>query len=119
VTYLLAGICVLWLGVSTWIAGALVAATELDSRAQAAADAAALAAMAEALPGESGRMHPEALRYARLNDARLIECLCVTGATAVQVTVEVDGARASARAVFEPELLKPLAGAAETASATT
>src|SRR5688572_6443891 len=78
-------------------------------RAQTAADAAALAAIAES--GPYGGDDPEiaADEYARLNGARVISCTCPAGATAMQVEVAVGDARARARAVFEPELLRPAA----------
>ena len=87
--------------------GDLGAATSQRSRAQAAADAAALAAVAES--GPYGRGQPERIAgiYAQRNGGRVIECRCATGATAVQVTVSVDGVSASSRAVLDPEALAP------------
>ena len=82
-------------------------AASLDARAQLAADATALAAVAEMGPGGSGRPVPTARRYAALNHARLVRCICVPGTGAVQVTVVVDGAAARARAEIEPSLLRP------------
>lgn len=81
------------------------------ARAQGAADAAALAAIAES--GPYGGNDPEiaATEYARLNGARMIACTCPTGATAMQVEVAIGETRARARAVFEPELLRPAADA--------
>lgn len=58
------------------------------ARAQTAADAAALAAV------EGGE--PAARRLARLNGGEMISCTC--SADPVEVLVEVDGARATARA---------------------
>ncbi|HWC15316.1 MAG TPA: D-alanyl-D-alanine carboxypeptidase family protein [Actinomycetota bacterium] len=83
-------------------------ASALDTRAQTAADAAALAAVAESVPGGSGRPHALAARYAELNGARLVECICPAGATAVQVRVAVGDVIARARAVMDPSLLGPL-----------
>lgn len=83
-------------------------ASALDTRAQSAADAAALAAVAESVPGRSGRPHAFAQRYAELNGARLLECICPAGATAVQVRVAVGDVIARARAVMDPSLLGPL-----------
>lgn len=87
--------------------GDLGTATSQRSRAQAAADAAALAAVAES--GPYGRGQPEriAAMYARENGGRVTECRCATGATAVQVTVSVDGVPASSRAVLDPEAFAP------------
>lgn len=82
-------------------------AAALRARAQTAADAAALAAVAESTPYGTGVPENEARRYAIANHARLVECLCDEGATAVQVTVTVDGVTAEARAVFDPELVAP------------
>ena len=78
-------------------------------RAQIAADAAALAAVATAVPGLSGDPRATATRYAHLNGARLTDCWCRPGATAVQVEVALGRVAARARAVFDPELLRPLA----------
>lgn len=118
-TYLVAGITALWISVSSWFIGAVIVATGADSHAQAAADAAALAAIAESLPGGGARPQLEALRFATANGARLLACLCVPGATAVQVTVAVGRAHASARAVFEPDLLRPLDMGAELGRSNT
>ena len=76
------------------------------ARAQLAADAAALAAVAES--GPYGGADPEiaARDYARLNGARLLSCICPQGATAMQVEVAVGDTTARARAVIEPELLR-------------
>jgi hypothetical protein len=79
------------------------------ARAQLAADSAALAAAAESGPYGSGRPGRTARRYAEANDASLIECRCVPGATAVQVSVATDGVIAEARAVFDPTMLGPAA----------
>ena len=87
--------------------GDLGTATVHRFRAQAAADSAALAAVAES--GPYGRGNPErvAALYARRNGGSVIECRCGTGATAVQVTVSVGGVSASSRAVLDPEALAP------------
>ena len=78
-----------------------------DARAQLAADATALAAVAEMGPGGSGFPEPTARRYAAYNGARLIRCICTPGAPAVQVTVGVGDVAARARAEFDPTLLRP------------
>ena len=76
-------------------------------RAQTAADAAALAAVATSVPGRVGDPEALAARFAQLNAAKLVYCWCIAGDTAMQVRVEIDGMVATARAVFDPELLKP------------
>lgn len=87
--------------------GQLGEASSHRARAQLAADAAALAAVAESAPYGAGDPEGVARRYAEANDARLLECRCVAGATAMQVSVEVDGVLGRARAVLDPELLGP------------
>lgn len=87
--------------------GDLGAAASLRGRAQAAADAAALAAVAESGPYGHGVPEREADVYARRNGATLIECRCEPGASAMQVAVELDGAIARARAVIDPEAIRP------------
>ncbi len=87
--------------------GDLGAAASLRGRAQAAADAAALAAVAESGPYGNGRPEHEAQLYARRNGATLIECRCDVGASAVQVTVEIDHVIARARAVIDPAAIAP------------
>ena len=89
--------------------GQLGTAAALRTRAQAAADGAALAAVAESGPYGSGTPEKIAELYARLNGASLVECRCVSGATAVQVEVEIDDVSARARAVIDPEALAPAA----------
>jgi hypothetical protein len=78
-------------------------------RAQAAADAAALAGVAESAP--YGHNIPElvARRYAELNGGELMSCLCRPGDTAVQVMVAAGGATARARAVIDPSAFAPAA----------
>lgn len=92
------------------VAGVVALFTDVASdraRAQTAADAAALAAVAESAPGESG-LHAEAAhRYADANGATLLTCECDPGSTSVVVTVEVDGVEASARATMDPEAFLP------------
>lgn len=80
-------------------------------RAQSAADAAALAAVAESGPYGGGDPDIAATEYARLNGARTISCVCPPGATAMQVEVAIGDVTARARAVIEPELLRPAADA--------
>lgn len=83
------------------------AAAVLRARAQTAADAAALAAVAESAPGGNGAPVAVAHRLARANGARVIACICEVGARAMQVEVEVDGVSARARAAFDPAALAP------------
>ena len=90
-------------------------AAVLDARAQLAADATALAAVAEIGPGGSGDPEATAGRYAQLNGARLVECICAPEAGAVQVTVAVHDAAARARAEFDFSLLRPAPWAWSTA----
>ncbi|MGH2730809.1 MAG: D-alanyl-D-alanine carboxypeptidase family protein [Actinomycetota bacterium] len=77
------------------------------ARAQLAADAAALAAVAEAGPFGEGLPAYQARRFAQANGARLLECRCDPSATAAQVEVAVGDVIARARAVIDPEKLLP------------
>lgn len=79
------------------------------ARAQLAADAAALAAVAESAPYGKDIHEEIARRYAEANGARLVRCMCSDGATAVQVTTAVGSVTASARAVIDPTLFAPAA----------
>ena len=79
-----------------------------DARAQTAANAAALAAVAESAPGGSGQPEAQARRFAAANGARVVECVCTPGSSAMQVRVAVGDATATARAVFDADLLAPL-----------
>lgn len=83
-------------------------AAALDARAQLAADAAALAAVSEWAPGGSGLPVSTARRFAELNDAELVQCICEPGASAVQVTVAIEDVSARARAEIDPSLLMPV-----------
>lgn len=91
-----------------WGIGAVGGAAVRDARAQMAADAAALAAVAESAPGGSGQPEAQARRFAAANGARVLECLCAPGSSAMQVRVAVGDAAATARAVFDADLLVPL-----------
>lgn len=105
---ILVGCMSVFLALSVAIVGVQTARSSATrARAQAAADAAALAAVAES--GPYGGNDPEiaATEFARLNGARVLSCTCPTGATAMQVEVAIGDTRAQARAVFEPELLRP------------
>lgn len=77
------------------------------TRAQTAADAAALASVAESSPMGRGLHLVQARRFAEANDAELLACLCNQGAGAVQVEVRVAGERATARAELDADLLMP------------
>lgn len=105
---LLVGCLSLLLAVTMTLFGAEIAGRSADrTRAQLAADAAALAAIAESGPYGGGDPEEVAAEYARLNGARLMSCACPGGATAMQVEVAVGDVTARARAVIEPELLLP------------
>lgn len=101
-----AGSLLVGLIAATLTSGAAIAATS-RLRAQLAADAAALAAVGEVLPYGTGLPHGAAGRFAEANGARLVECLCRSGETAMQVRVVLNGVQASARAVVDPDLLMP------------
>jgi Flp pilus assembly protein TadG len=88
-------------------AASLGAASSADIRAQTAADAAALAAVAESAPHGRGAPQDAARRFAQLNDARLESCVCPPGSTSAQVSVVHDGVVARARAVLDVSLLAP------------
>jgi hypothetical protein len=79
----------------------------LKARAQTAADAAALAAVAESGPYGRNVQSIVAREYAEANGARLVDCKCESWATAVQVEVELHGATARARAVIDPKAFAP------------
>jgi hypothetical protein len=85
----------------------LALASSQRMRAQIAADAAALAAVAESAPHGSSDPEGEARRYAQLNGARLVKCRCGPGAVAAEVEVEVGDVAAHARAVLDVALLAP------------
>jgi D-alanyl-D-alanine carboxypeptidase/Putative Flp pilus-assembly TadE/G-like len=87
--------------------------TWAKGRAQTAADAAALAAAAESGPYGQGHPRLEARRFAEANGARLMECLCDPGATAMQVKVSLDAVTAEARAVLDPTLLRVASSAVD------
>lgn len=84
------------------------------ARAQLAADAAALAAVAESAPYGGNEPQQEAALAARANGARLISCLCRAGGTAAQVRVAVDDVVADARATIDPAAFYPLAATTTT-----
>ena len=87
----------------------LARATEARSRAQTAADAAALAAAQELLRPVQAAPADVAAEYAERHDATLVSCDCKPGATEAVATVEVSVSllgqertlRASARAVVD------------------
>ncbi|MDQ3646808.1 MAG: D-alanyl-D-alanine carboxypeptidase family protein [Actinomycetota bacterium] len=93
----------------------LSAITSRRAQAQIAADAAALASVAEAAPYGRGLELHEARRFAELNGAELLECRCADAATVVQVEVVVDGVTARARAVLDPAALFPVVPSASMA----
>ena len=59
------------------------------TKAQTAADSAALAAVAELIPAIGEDPEGKAEEYATANGAKLVECACSTGETVAQVTVAV------------------------------
>lgn len=93
-------------------------ATNTRTRAQTAADAAALAAVYESGPYGSAEPERVARDYARLNGARLMECDCIAGASEMEVEVAIEGFTARARAVIEVDKLAP-ASTAPAGSDTT
>ncbi|CAN5751779.1 hypothetical protein BH20ACT23_BH20ACT23_19590 [soil metagenome] len=97
---------------------ALGGAAQTRARAQTAADAAALAAVFESGPYGSADPEQRAHEYARHNDARLTDCVCVPGATEMEGEVALDGFKARARAVIELDKLTPAPGS-PLGSATT
>jgi hypothetical protein len=107
VTVLVAGLlALLTLALGSGIA-MVGAAAATRARAQLAADAAALAAVAESAPNGGGRPFEAATDYAAANGATLVDCFCDEGATAMQVSVTIGGVVAEARAVMDPSLLAP------------
>lgn len=78
-------------------------------RAQAAADAAALAAVAEGAPYGNSDPRAVAENYAAANGAELVTCECDPLSDRVKVVVEVDGIQATARAEIDAELFGALA----------
>jgi D-alanyl-D-alanine carboxypeptidase/Putative Flp pilus-assembly TadE/G-like len=76
------------------------------AQAQTAAEAAALAAVAESGPYGSGDPSLQARKFARANGAEVVECLCDQGATAMEVKVSLGRVTAAARAVLDPSLLR-------------
>lgn len=91
----------------TSFASDVAAASTARAHAQTAADAAALAAVAESGPYGGADPVSVAHEFADANGAELVECLCDVGATAMRVTVEVDGVIAESRAVIEVEAMMP------------
>lgn len=84
--------------------GDLAAASSARMRAQAAADAAALAAVAEGTPYGMSDPRGVAQSYAEANGATLLSCECGAFSSEVKLVVSVDGVEASARAQLDPDL---------------
>ena len=104
---LLVGVVSMLLAVATAAGiGTVGLAATTDARAQVAADAAALAAVAESAPHGGGQPHVQAERFAEANGAVLIECVCPPGELAAQVKVAIGDLAASARAVLDPSLIR-------------
>lgn len=106
-TLIVAGIGVVICALAAALAAGIGSAASLRAHAQLAADASALAAAAESGPYGEGRPEKIAREFAAANGARLLECRCAAGATAVQVKVAVNDAVAEARAVIDPLLFAP------------
>ena len=104
-TVALAGLVTTLMIAITGFVGALANASEARTRAQLAADAAALGAIYASVPGASGTQEDAARRYADANGAELVECMCEDGSSAVQVKVSFDGVIARARATLNPNML--------------
>jgi D-alanyl-D-alanine carboxypeptidase/Putative Flp pilus-assembly TadE/G-like len=85
----------------------LAQASSRVARAQAAADAAALAAVAESGPYGRGAPRTQAARFAEANGGRLQRCWCYPGATSAQVEVAFGDVVAQARATFDPAEIAP------------
>jgi hypothetical protein len=83
-------------------------AASTKAQSQTAADAAALAAVAESGPYGGGNPRAVAMEYARANDAHLISCDCPPGGTKMQVRVLISGIEAEARAVIDVDALAPV-----------
>ncbi len=77
------------------------------ARAQTAADAAALAAAAEATSYGGQSPYSAASRFASLNGGHLDGCLCGSGASAFQVEVSYGSTTATARSVIEADRIVP------------
>jgi hypothetical protein len=107
-TFLVVGVALIVTLASAQVSEWWGRAAKLGARVQIAADAAALAAVAESAPGGRGDPDGLAAEYAELNGGRLVECACPPGATEMQVTVYLEGHVASARAVLDPSALFPL-----------
>ena len=110
-TILVAGVSVLLALVLSGFVVSVGGVAADRARAQLAADAAALAAVAESATYGHGDPETAARDFARINGARLVNCLCAAGATASQVTVAVGDVEARARAVFDPSRVAPVASA--------
>jgi hypothetical protein len=104
---LVGGIATLLVAVVLIFVGQLGSAASADTRAQMAADAAALAAVAEAAPHGRNAQAFVARRYAEANGAELVVCECDSGTSSLEVEVKVGRATARARAVLDARLLVP------------
>lgn len=102
---LIAGLMCTWALLLAVFLGDLGSASSARMRAQAAADAAALAAVAEGTSYGDSDPRRVATTYAEANGGTLISCDCDPFTSDVRLVVEVDGVEASARAQLDPELL--------------
>ncbi|MBA2724661.1 MAG: D-alanyl-D-alanine carboxypeptidase family protein [Actinobacteria bacterium] len=89
--------------------GELGSAASARARAQVAADAAALAAVAEGAPYGNSDPAGVAGTYAEANGAVLVSCGCDPLSDQAKVVVKVDGVEATARAELDAELFGALA----------
>ncbi len=110
-TVLVAGIAI----IVTLLLGGLTVTIEhifVDrERAQAAADAGALAAAAEASPYGTGSAEEVARSFAEANGAALVSCSCQDPSSIV-VTTSIGSVTARSHAVFDAALMAPARGAA-------
>lgn len=106
-------VCFLALAATTFVVQ-LGEVSRQRAQAQLAADAAALAAAAEAAPYGRSDQPGAARRFAEANGARLTGCDCEPGAASVQVEVQVDDVVARARAVVDARFFGPLLGTGAT-----
>jgi secretion/DNA translocation related TadE-like protein len=106
ITFVLIGCTAILLALSGFV-GDVARVVARRARAQLAADAAALGAVAESAPYGTSDPRTVASRLAQANGARLVECECKPGATTALVEVAVEGTSARARAVIDPSLYGP------------
>jgi secretion/DNA translocation related TadE-like protein len=106
ITFVLIGCTAILLALSGFV-GDVAQVVARRAKAQLAADAAALGAVAESAPYGTSDPRTVAAGLAEANGARLVECECKPGDTTALVEVSVDGTRAWAKAVIDPALFGP------------